>query len=76
MVFRVEILDLTVYTLYINGDFKNLLVFSLSLFSCVLRDSTPRYVDPSVRRSPFFLFYVFAVFGPNAPAKMFYSIVL
>ena len=41
------------------------------LFSCVLRDSTPRYVCPSVGRSvgPLFTFFcVFELFEHMAPA--------
>ena len=50
------------------------------LFSRVLRDSTPRFVGPSVRPSvrrsvgpsvrQTLLFFVFAVFGLTAPAQM------
>ena len=51
----------------------------LLLFSRVLRDSTPRYVDPSVGRlvgwspfylSPFYFFGVFELFEHTAPAQM------
>ena len=51
----------------------------LLLFSRVLRDSTPRFVGPSVRRSvgpsvgpsvTLYFFWVFAVFGLTAPAQM------
>ena len=51
----------------------------IMIFSHVLRNSTPRYVRPSiglsVRRSvgpsvKLYFFYFFAVFGPTAPAQM------
>ena len=46
----------------------------LSLFICMLRNSTPRFVGPLVGRlvglSPFYFFYVFAVFGLTALAQM------
>ena len=49
------------------------------IFSRVLRDSTTRFVGPSVRRSvgpsvgpsvTLYFFRVFAVFGITAPAQM------
>ena len=40
------------------------------IFSRVLRDTTPRFVRPSVGRSPFYFFYVFAVFGLTALAQV------
>ena len=45
------------------------------VFSRVLRDSTPRFVGPSVRPSigpsvTLYFFWVFAVFGLTAPAQM------
>ena len=44
------------------------------IFSRVLRDSTPRYVSPSVGwlvgRSPFYFFGVFELFEHTAPAQM------
>ena len=47
------------------GDFQN-----RQIFSRVLRDSTPRYVGPLVRRSvgwsPFYFFGVFELFEPTA----------
>ena len=47
----------------------------LQLFSRVLRDSTPRFVGPSVGPSvrpsvTLYFFGVFAVFGLTAPAQM------
>ena len=46
----------------------------LNVFSRVLRDSTPRFVGPSVGwsvgRSPFYFFSVFELFEPTAPAQM------
>ena len=43
-------------------------------FSRVLRDSTPRYVGPSVGwsvgRSPFYFFGAFELFEHTAPAQM------
>ena len=50
----------------------------MMLFSCVLRDSIPRFVRPLVGRSvgwlvgrsPFYFFYVFAVFGLTASCQM------
>ena len=44
-------------------------VISLTIFSRVPRDSTTRFVAPSVRSSLYFL-GVFAVFGLTAPAQM------
>ena len=48
----------------------------LSLFSHVLRDSTPRYVGPSVGRlvgrSSFYFFGVFELFEYTGPAQMPY----
>ena len=41
-----------------------------SFFSSVLRNSTPRYVGPSVGQSPFYFFGVFELFGLTAPAQM------
>ena len=43
-----------------------------TLFSCVLRDSTPRFVSPSVLQSVtlYFFGFFFAVFGLTAPAQM------
>ena len=42
-----------------------------TLFSCVLRDSTPRFVGPSVRRSvTLYFFGDIGVFGLTAPAQM------
>ena len=48
---------------------------SFAVFSRVLRDSTLRFVGPSVRRSvrpsvTLYFFWVFAVFGLTAPAQM------
>ena len=41
------------------------------VFIRVLRDSTPRFVGPSVRPSvTLYFFWVFAVFGLTAPAQM------
>ena len=40
------------------------------VFSRVLRDSTPRYVGPSVGWSPFYFFGVFELFEHMAPAQM------
>ena len=46
----------------------------ISIYSRVSRDSTPRFVCPSVGRSDgpsfFTFFHVFAVFGLTAPAQM------
>ena len=48
--------------------------FRETLFSRVLRDSTPRYVGPLVGwlvgRSPFYFLGVFKPFEPTAPAQM------
>ena len=50
------------------------LKFYSAIFSRVLRDSTPRFVGPSVRRSVgrshFTFCFFFAVFGLSAPAQM------
>lgn len=46
------------------------MVYDLNIFSRVLRDFTPRFFGPSVGRSPFYFFYVFAVFGFTALAQM------
>ena len=50
---------------------RNVRLF-IAVFSCVLRDSTPRYVGPSVGRSvgPFYFFRVFELFEHTAPAQM------
>ena len=58
------------------SGFGKELIFPLSrIFSHVLRDSTPRFVGPSVRRSvrpsvTLYFFCVFTVFGLTAPAQM------
>ena len=42
----------------------------LGIFGRVLRDSTPRYVGPSVGPSPFYFFGAFELFEHTAPAQM------
>ena len=42
----------------------------MTRFSRVLRDSTTRYVGPSVGWSTFYFFGVFVLFEHTAPAQM------
>ena len=65
----------TSYPTFDQNGFFSFLPLHNSFFSRVLRDSTTRFVGPSVRPSvgpsvTLYFFWVFAVFGLTAPAQM------